>query len=261
MVPSTPLGRDPEFGTGLGIERALQVEIDAYRPWRSIAGSLLLHATGGLLLCLAAFQRASHTGSIAPAQTLVRIFVPSPSAAVNPPASPYFPPEIAALAVTETPAAAPPVAVDLNAIRLSFRADLRNQLPGVIEAQGGVLALLDKDNQAIARYVFRAPGWLPEETATDVAGQLRLLMDPPGKWPVFRKIAARDGINLDEFAACAIFDIAYRHCLQSAIRDWVPAGSVGHVTAARLAFRTDRPCGIEVLDVSVSAGPNQLTGK
>jgi hypothetical protein len=195
-------------------------------------------------------------------QILTQVFVPSPTTPA-PSVRPTDPlPGPLGPVPLETPAAAvSPVTVDLSAISLSFPADVRNQLPAVVRAQGGVLALLDKDNRAIARYIFRPPDWRAEETTTDVTGKLRMLMDPPQEWPVFREIAARDGLDLDAFLACAIFDISYRRCLQSAIRSRVPATFSGHVSAARLAFRADRPCGVEVLDVSLAADTNQFTGK
>jgi hypothetical protein len=191
---------------------------------------------------------------------LAQIFVPPSSDSPSDRSVPSLPGKLDSVAL-EVPAIVSPVAVDLSAIRWSFPADVGNHLPAVVAAQGGVLALLDKDNRDIARYIFRPPDWPAEETTIDVTGRLRILMDPPQKWPVFREIAARYGLDLDAFRACAIFDMSYRRCLQTGIRGRVPATFSGHVSAARLAFRADRPCGVEVLDVSLAADANQLTGK
>jgi len=257
MASSKPVCRDPNDRAVLVLNQALGLEIAGSLSRKSLAGSLLIHAALCLSVYLPAY-RGHRKEPIVIKTVLTQVFVPSPA---MPEASAEAVPGKLDTVALETPAADSLVAVDLSAIHLSFLADVRNQLPAVVGAQGGVLALLDKDNRAIARYIFRPPDWRAEETTTDVTGKLRIRMDPPQKWPVFREIAARDGLDLDAFLACAIFDVSYRHCLQSAIRSRIPAAFAGHVSAASLAFRADRPCGVEVLDVSLAADPTQLTGK
>jgi hypothetical protein len=262
MVSTQPVRRDPDDGPDAVLERALRLEIAGYWPWRSAVWAVVLHAAFGLCLYVAVYRGVSQSEHPAARQVLAQIFVPA-RAAPPPPerSSSTLPGNLDSVPLGTPAAAVSPVAVDLSAIGLSFPADVRNQLPAVVRAQGGVLALLDKDNQSIARYIFRPPDWQAEETTMDVTGRLRILMDPPQKWPVFREISARSGLDLDAFRACAIFDMSYRRCLQTAIRGRVPASFSGHVSAARLAFRADRPCGVEVLDVSLAADAAQSTGK
>jgi hypothetical protein len=262
MVSTKPVCGDPDDTPDAVLERALRLEIAGYWPWNSAVWSLVLHAVFVFCFYLAVYWGVSQSEPPAARHVLAQIFVPAPGDAPPPERPPSVLPGNLDSVPLGTPAAAvSPVAVDLSAIRLSFPADVGNHLPAVVAAQGGVLALLDKDNQTIARYVFRPPDWRAEETTTDVTGTLRILMDPPHKWPVFREISARYGLDLEAFRACAIFDMSYRRCLQGAIRGRVPATFSGHVSAARLAFRADRPCGVEVLDVSLAADANQLTGK
>jgi hypothetical protein len=260
MVSTKPVCRDPDDGSDAVLERALRLEIAGYWPWKSAIWGLVMHAGLGLCLYLAIYGGVGQSEPPVARQVLAQIFVPTSSDSPSEGSAPSLSGKLDSVAL-EIPADVSPVAVDLSAIRLSFPADVGNHLPAVVEAQGGVLALLDKDNRDIARYIFRPPDWQAEETTTDVTGRLRILMDPPQKWPVFREIAARYGLDLDAFRACAIFDMSYRRCLQSAIRGRVPATFSGHVSAARLAFRADQPCGVEVLDVSLAADANQSTGK
>ena len=262
MVSTKPVCGEPDDSPDAVLERALRLEISGHWPWNSAAWSLVLHAVFGFCIYVAVYWGVSQSEPPAARQVLAQIFVPAPSDAPPPERSPsVLSGDLDSVPLGTPAAAVSPVAVDLSAIGLSFPADVRNQLPAVVRAEGGVLALLDKDNQTIARYIFRPPDWRAEETTTDVTGTLRILMDPPQKWPVFREIAARNGLDLDAFRACAIFDMSYRRCLQGAIRGRVPATFSGHVKAARLAFRADRPCGVEVLDVSLEADANQSTGK
>ena len=260
MVSTKPVCGDPDDTPDAVLERALRLEIAGYWPWKSVVWGVVLHAVFGLCLYVAVYRGVGQSEPPVARQVLAQIFVPPPSDSPSDRSVPSLSGKFDSVAL-EVPATVSPVAVDLSAIRLSFPADVGNHLPAVVAAQGGVLALLDKDNQTIARYVFRPPDWRAEETTTDVTGTLRILMDPPHKWPVFREISARYGLDLEAFRACAIFDMSYRRCLQGAIRGRVPATFSGHVSAARLAFRADQPCGVEVLDVSLAADANQLTGK
>jgi hypothetical protein len=256
MVSSKPVCLEPDDIADFALVRALRLEIPEYPRWRSLALSLSIHAAFALTLDLAALPDAPQIEPRKVGEVVTQLFVPSPSMSKPPVRAPELFSERLDVATPDTSAVSvSAVAVDLSSIQLSFPADVRNQLPAVVAAQGGVLALLDKENPAIARYIFRPPGWRAEETTMDVTGRLRLLMNPPEKWPVFREIAARNGLDLDAFQACAVFDISYRRCLQSAIRGQVPAAFSGRVAAARLAFNADRRCGVEVLDVSLLAAP------
>jgi hypothetical protein len=262
MVSTKPVCGDRDDSPDAVLERALRLEIAGYWPWKSAIWGVVLHAVFGLCLYVAVYRGVGQSEPPVARQVLAQIFVPAPSDAPPPErAASVLPGNLDSVPLGTPAAATSPITVDLSAIQLSFPADVGNHLPAVVQAQGGVLALLDKDNQSIARYIFRPPDWQAEETTTDVTGTLRILMDPPQKWPVFREIAARYGLELDAFLACAIFDISYRRCLQSVIRGGVPAAFPGRVSAARLAFRADRPCGVEVLDVSLAADANQSTGK
>jgi hypothetical protein len=261
MVSTKPVCGDPDDSPDAVLERALRLEISGHWPWKGSVWSLAMHAVFGLCLYLAVYRGVSQREPPVARQVLTQLFVPAPGDLPAERSPAILSGNLDSVPLGTPAAAVSPVAVDLSAIGLSFPADVRNQLPAVVQAEGGVLALLDKDNQSVARYIFRPPDWRAEETTTDVTGTLRILMDPPQKWPVFREIAARDGLDLDAFRACAIFDMSYRRCLQGAIRGRVPATFSGHVKAARLAFRADRPCGVEVLDVSLAADSNQSTGK
>jgi hypothetical protein len=150
-------------------------------------------------------------------------------------------------------AAVSELAVDLTSIR--FADDVAGQLPEVVRRNGGALALLDKEDRTIARYILQPPSWEAQGVIRDVSRKLRLCMDPPQKWEVFRTVAERYGIDLDRYRACAMFDAAYGRCLQDAIRSRALSGashSAGRVSSATLAFSIDRPCGIEVLEVSIA---------
>ena len=261
MVSTKPVCGEPDDRPDAVLERALRLEISGHWPWTGSVWSLAMHAVFGVCLSVAAYRGVSQSEPPVSRQVLTQLFVPTPGDLPAERSPSVLPGNLDSVPLGTPAAAVSPVAVDLSAIGLSFPADVRNQLPTVVRAQSGVLALLDKDNQSIARYIFRPPDWRAEETTTDITGTLRILMDPPLKWPVFREIAARDGLDLDAFRACAIFDMSYRRCLQGAIRGRVPAAFSGHVSAARLAFRADRPCGVEVLNVWLGADANQSTGK
>jgi hypothetical protein len=151
--------------------------------------------------------------------------------------------------------ASPEVAVNLNSVKLSFALDVRNQLPGVVLTQHGTLALLDKTDLAIARYLIEPPLWEPLATVKDLSRSLRFRMDPAAKWPVFRETADRFGIDLNQFIACAVFDAAFGRCLKAAIRRSIPPGAMGAVSSVHLAFNADCACGIEVLKVQLARQP------
>jgi len=145
----------------------------------------------------------------------------------------------------------PPAPVNLSSIRLTIADDVRGELPGVVEAQGGMLALLDKDDLGIASYVFEAPQWEPVETTRDVSRMMRIEMSPPQMWAVFRDAAERHGIPLDQYQAAALFDLRYRTCLQNAIRR---SAKGMPVSAVLLRVAPDSPCGFQ-MEVTLADNP------
>jgi hypothetical protein len=147
----------------------------------------------------------------------------------------------------------PEAHLDLSAIQVSFADDAVGQLPAVLRNQHGMLALLDRDDTTVTQYVFRPPAWEMRDAIMDVSANLRIRMDPPEKWALWREIQARYGIVLERYQAFAVFNIGYRVCLIDAIRERALSRGLrpgGRVSAVRLAFTADRPCGIEVLEVS-----------
>ena len=238
------------------LERALNWRAAPALPWKSIAGSLAMHAIA-LALFVSAFagplvEALAPTKREASAQRFVPLVYPAPphSQAVLAPGGLLASPPI------ELPdAAISKVTVNLNSIRLSIALDVRNQLPGVVAAQHGMLALLDKDDLDIARYLIEPPEWKPRATTQDISRSLRFRMDPPGKWPVFREAAARYGIDLNQFIGCAVFDAEFGRCLKDAIRSRSRPDAPGPVSSVRLAFAAGQACGIEVSDVRYAARP------
>jgi hypothetical protein len=154
----------------------------------------------------------------------------------------------------ESRAEFPKSTINLSAIQLRFANDVGGRLPDVLRQQHGMLALLDKEDPTIARYLFQPPAWERGDDVVDVSSMLCLWMDPPEGWAVFRSLSRRYGIALNRYRAGALFDIGYRRCLQDAIgraSEIKRPGTPARVLAARLAFAADRPCGIEVLEVSL----------
>jgi DNA-directed RNA polymerase subunit L len=151
----------------------------------------------------------------------------------------------------------PEVAVDLSWIRIEFAPDLDQALPEIIRREHASLALLDKelldnDHIAFALFQFQPPSWEERITRVDVTDDLKIKMEPSREWVIFRDLGERYGIDLSRYRACAIFDISYRHCLLESIRlaAKTAPSSASRVSAARLAFSLDSPCGIKVLEVS-----------
>lgn len=147
------------------------------------------------------------------------------------------------------------VPVDLSRIQLSFADDVGRRLPDVLREQHGMLALLDKDNPTVARYLFEPEAWELRAEFIDVSARLRIEMHPPQEWDVLRAVARRHGISLDQYRASAVFDIGYRRCIQEAIRNSPLARGprfAGRISAAHLMFVSGQPCGIQVLEVSLA---------
>ena len=256
-VSAIPLGiadqaQEPDSAR---LERALHWQAEARRPWRSIWVSIVLHAFLVLPSFLAAILGAEPPAPPERKETVTQIFVPAPGAPPQPEKVPAANAPDLRKVPPEGPAV-PDVSVNLRSLQLHFAPDVRNQLPAVIRSQHGMLALLDAEDSGIAHYLIEPPDWVAREDIVDVSGKLRILMDPPESWPIFRQIAQRYGIELRRYRASAVFDIAYRRCLQDAIHSRaVSDAKSGRVSGARLAFVADRPCGVEVLEVSLAANP------
>jgi hypothetical protein len=258
MLPSMPVRQNSTAEEDiLALERALNWRAAPPLPWNSLAGSLAIHLVAAILL-ISAFPGPLGEAQVA---TVPEAVVPS----FVPLAFPAPPPPKQALLQTVGRLDPPPielpdstasnVTVNLNSIKLSIAPDLRNQLPGVIEAQHGMLALLDKDDLGVARYLMQPPGWKPRAGMTDISRRLRFKMEPPRKWPVFREAADRYGIDVDRYVGCAVFDAAFGRCLKAAIRNRLSPDAAGPVSSVRLAFAADHACGIEVLEVSLAGKP------
>jgi len=146
----------------------------------------------------------------------------------------------------------PEVAVNLNEIRTEFAPDRDQALPEIIRREHASLALLDKelldkDRVYIALFLFQPPLWEARATRVDVTDNLKIQMEPSREWVIFRDLSDRYGIDLSRYRACAIFDLGYRHCLEESIRSaarTAPANA-SRVSAARLVFSLDSPCGIK----------------
>jgi hypothetical protein len=161
-------------------------------------------------------------------------------------ASLVSPAATASLAVEKVP-------VDMSSIELSFATDTSNQLPEVIRQQRGVLALVDKSDPTIARYVFEPPQWAFHSGIVDISDKVRFAMYAPERWAAVNELAAEHGLHLDQFEVCALFETNYTSCLRDAISVRATSdrhGAGARVTAARLAFSAVSPCGVDVLEVS-----------
>lgn len=226
-------------------------------PWRGFGPSLAAH---GLALIMCVLNPESAVRRDIPesaTKNAVTLFVPRPAAGPQSPKQtlPDFRPHAAPpllLPVVGEPTT-PEVRVDMNSIQIAFDEDVGNQLPDVVLAQGGMLALLDKDDPGMARYLIAPPSWVVREGWVDVSRKVRLAMSPPQQWTLLRAIALEHSIVLDHYRVCALFDSSYKSCLQEAIRGRAAQSSGGRqvrVQTARLAFKKSSPCGVEVLEVS-----------
>jgi hypothetical protein len=242
----------------LQLWRSLEWEATGQLPGRRLLIGALIQA---VLMSpwLVSLPRAVENSPPTRYDDAVPLFEPPRSSAVSPlPLAPV--PSIVPRDISLEPPvpAVSELTVDLASIILSFADDMTGQLPEVVRRNGGALALLDKEDQedrTIARYILEPPSWEAHEVIRDVSWKFLLGMDPPQKWEVFRTVAERYGIDLDRYRACAMFDAAYGRCLQDAIRSRALSGashSAGRVSSATLAFSIDRPCGIEVLEVSIA---------
>jgi hypothetical protein len=256
MPSSMPVHEDPAEREEIrALERALNWRAAGYWPAGSMAESLVFHLLAITLLAAAFQPRVGSPPAAKAHETPKQTFTPLLSA---PPPSPKQPqltdagragllqPEVPDTTRTQT-------AVNLSSIDLRFTPDVRDQLPAIVEAHHGVLALLDKNDKNVALYLMAPPGWEPHKTLEDVSRKLRFEMEPARAWPVFRDMADRSGIDLRRYVAYAVFDIAYRRCLTEAIRGQLPPGA-GRISAT-VAFAMDSACGIEVLEVHRAAVP------
>lgn len=241
------------------LERSLGWRAGRGHPRPGLVASGLCHAAVLVALYTMAGASGDQTGDVKSA--VVAVFTPAPSRAVRTSTPLLFPVTGPAAPPPQPGHTFPPAAVDLSAIKVSFADDVSSQLPAVLRDQHGMLALLDPDDSSVTQYLFTPPAWEMREVITDISSKLCIRMDPPGKWGLWRAIAARHGIALERYRAYAVFDMAYRHCLLDAIRDRAVAGGLppeGRVVAVRLAFTAARRCGIEVLEVSLA---NQSASK
>jgi hypothetical protein len=253
-----PVHEDPAADADfLVLERALNWRAAGPWPWKTMATSLILHSVAISLFTYTLHTGTDHRQAPTAPERFVQVFMPRPSSVPPAPQQVHMP----TLGLREPPQLelpgpdAPKVAVNFNSINLSFALDVGNQLPAVVEQQHGMLALLDKEDHGLARYLMRPPGWEPRATITDVSRDLRFMMTPPRKWPVFREAEDRYGIDLDRYVAAAVFDSSYRRCLDLAIRRHLSPGTSGRVSAARLAFAMSGDCGIIVQEVTFAPTP------
>jgi len=242
----------------LRLERALQWRANERMPRATLLGSALGHA-GVAAVFWAVMPTPGGAGAVWPDRAVVPLLAPAPSRVARP-ATPLL--SLAAVGPEAPPeperGVLPQPEVNLSATKVSFADDVGGQLPAVLRDQHGMLALLDRDEQTVTEYLFRPPAWEMRGDVVDVSSKLCILMDPPAKWALWREIAARYGIALERYRAYAVFNIVYRRCLMDAIRDRALARGLrpgGRVSAVRLAFTSDRPCGVEVLEVSLANKP------
>ena len=231
--------------------RGLTWEAERPLPGKRLASGLLIHV---FLLCpwLISVPRSTAAEPAAPRHVAIPIFTAPPRVAASP-ANPSPFPAVGPLSVAPEPALVANVSVDLTTVQLVLSDDVTGQLPEVVRMHAGELALLDKDDQQIARYTLSPPDWELREGIRDVSRKLRFVMYPPSNWPVFREAAGR--VDLSRYHAAALFDRAFGRCLQEEIRKHAiskASDSGGRVRTARLAFAAHRPCGIEILEVSLA---------
>ncbi len=243
MLPALPQPDDGRHDMG----KVLHWEAERPLSWNCRCGSLLLHSLIFLL-----WSPVRHTAAAPPLPPRVAYFQPAPGEA---PVRKVMP----LVAVPDNLAAPPPhgsggkeVRVDLGTIQLSFADDTRSEFPQVVQAQHGLLALLDREDRSLARYLLEAPDWQAREVVLDVSRYFAVLMSPPEKWRVFRDSARQNGIDLNRYQTAALFEAPFQICLKRAIlaRANADPKRSGAVTSARLAIAAAQPCGIEVLDVS-----------
>ncbi len=226
--------------------------------WHSFTASLAAHALV-LTMVLTNPKTANTRGSPEDAlKHATPLFIPKPVAAVSSPPRQSDPNPLSRSLRdplppwTETASKLPEMRVDMNTVELTFDDDVTNQLPEVVRMHAGVLALLDKEELGIARYLIEPPGWEIRETLLDVSRKVRLAMYQPQKWALLRSLALQHSIALDRYQVCALFESSYRRCLQEAIRSRAAELSEGRgrrVKSARLAFNKANPCGVTVLEV------------
>jgi hypothetical protein len=250
-MPTNSPGGEDGFAA---LERALYWRSEGPLPWKSFAAGVGLHVMFVTVYLSGGPAGAAQAVDSPPVARAVPLFngarmeyqltrrVQAPVLWPNlqEPAAPRARPDFA------------DVNVDLSTIRLSFDPDLRNELPQVVQDQRGMFALLDKEDRTITHYLLRPPAFQAQEKMADVSGDLRILMDPPQKWPVFRNVARQSGIDLGNYQACAIFGPGFRRCLKDAIaaRASTEGEGLRRVASARIAIAAAQPCGIEVREVS-----------
>jgi hypothetical protein len=231
-------------------ERAFEWEASRPVSWRCCGASLLLH-----LLALLPWLPAGQPAGPPKELRAQAIFRPAPGEAPAPRVARLVPVPANPVPLPEPGVAAERVHVDTATIQLSFAPDARGEAPQMVQSQHGVLALLDRDDASLTRYLLEPPDWRPRESVRDVSLYFEIRMSPPEKWQVFRDAARRDGIDLDRYRACALFEPSFQRCIKQAILEWAAnnPNRSGNVTSAKLAIAAGRPCGVEVIEVSFAS--------
>ena len=231
------------------LERAFKWEADKPISWRSCGVSLLVHMLVFLPWLPTGLPFRTRSEPRNPA-----IFRPAPGQVVAPRIARLVPVPSPPVPMPEPGFSPEQVHVELRSITLSFAPDTRGEFPQVVQAQHGMLALLDKDDRDLVRYVLEPPDWRARATLRDAAGYFPILMVPAEKWQVFREASRRDGIDLGRYQACALFGSSFMQCIRNAILAWAADRTrSGRVASAKLGISAGRPCGVEVLEVSFAS--------
>jgi hypothetical protein len=222
--------------------------------WRGLALSTGAHALVVVALIVGLSVLSQREGSSSPQSSAAMLVRPEPIERSRQRAPDSISRAFSSQPVIEREAETERTRVDMNSIQLSFADDIANRLPDVVREWNGALALADKEDPSFARYLISPPNWEVRSALLDMSGKVRLAMDPPGKWGLLRTVARRNSIALDRYQACALFDSAYARCLQAAIilraRE-LSNGMKVRVRSARLAFEPGRPCGVDVVEVTL----------
>jgi hypothetical protein len=179
---------------------------------------------------------------------VTQLFVPPPRSVeqvsqTHPMASNVLRPELASVVL-------PPIKgrVDMNSIQISVRDG--DELPEVVRQQGGVLALVERNDRSMARYTFKPPDWIMSDQFEDVSGRIRFSMTPASKWALLRSLADSHSIRIENYQVDALFDSRYARCLEQEIRKQADLSrNPGRVRAAVLVFTSSRSCGIDVVNL------------
>ena len=196
-------------------------------------------------------------GEMQPPRKITRLFIPALRSVEQARHHPAKARPIASKALQpELDPVTPPLKgrVDMNSIEISVLDDSGDELPEVVLQQGGVLALVERDDQSMARYTFKPPDWRMSDQIEDVSGRIRFSMPPASRWSLLRSLADSHSIAIENYQVDALFDSRYALCLEQEIRkraDLSP--NPGRVKAAVLVFTSSRSCGIDVVNLEFSS--------